>query len=169
MYWEELDAIPAKNSQHGVLRGDDWHAPSRLRGQTYPSMLHMFYNSDMQHARCIFDHDQYDARMILSGFNSSIRQGKWHGVRMVTRGDAVYITRDPAPERLRSAALDRLLHAFDDAGTHDATVDTAGLDETETQRLYMALQKQRTRGGLGNIKISRRDGGITLLNIVIDA
>ena len=168
MYWESLDAIPEKNSQHGTLRGDDWHAPSRLRGQTYPMMLHTFYHSDMQHARCIFDHDLYDARMTLSGFNSAIRQGDWHGMRMVTRGGAVYITRDPAPERLHAAALDGLLREFDDAETREATVNTDGLDETAMQRLYMALQKQRTRGGLGNIRISRRGGGITLINIVID-
>jgi hypothetical protein len=170
MHWKPVDSIPPKCAKSGKLRDSEaWIRPTKkLTARTYSNLIRAFRDSDAQHARCIFDADRHDARMLLSGFNSAIRQGRWRGMRIVTRGDALYITRDPAPERITANDIVPTLRAFDASDKHTDTIDTIGMDESAIAYLCAAIQRHRTRAGLGNIRVSRRDGGITLTNTMID-
>jgi hypothetical protein len=80
------------------------------------------------------------------------------GVRVVKRGDRVYLTDTLADSLL--AETHALLESFDASGERTAVVTVP--EGTDITRLYRSLHSRRTRRGLGHIRVSRDGDTITL-------
>lgn len=145
-----VDMIPPKRHASRTPRDPYFKPAHKTRTRTYNNLISDFLASDWTHARVRYNTDEYDTTIVRSGLNAALRVYGRVGVRVLTRGDTLYLTRDSAELRPDASAI---LNAFLASGAATRTLHAP--EGTDLDALYAALQYRRTRDGLGYVRVGR--------------
>jgi hypothetical protein len=157
--WSEIDEIPRRKCCKYDPTEDAFHPPTR-RVKGYETIIRDF-DRHHQTAEALYDRAAFSPALIRNSLESARRRLKLGAVRIVTRGDRVFATRDESSRRDYRRGIENTLHSFAVSDARSVTLDIP--EGYDARTIYNALHYKRTALGHGDVSVGwTEDGRIRL-------